>query len=68
MAQAVEEGIAPDAAIPKGCETTVATPFRIGTLENPSLKRRESAQEVRTAQRIPIHDTHVVLPYSRIAC
>ncbi|USP81820.1 hypothetical protein yc1106_09094 [Curvularia clavata] len=44
LGQAVEEGIAPDAATPEGCKTTVDTPFRIGTLENPSLKR-ETAQE-----------------------
>lgn len=46
LAQAVEEGIAPDASAPEGCKTTVETPFRIGTLENPSLRRRETAQEV----------------------
>jgi hypothetical protein len=46
LAQAVEEGIAPDAPAPEGCQTTVDTPFRIGTLENPTLKRRETAQEV----------------------
>ncbi|KAI4636961.1 hypothetical protein J4E93_010751 [Alternaria ventricosa] len=45
LAQAVEEGIAPDASAPEGCKTTVETPFRIGTLENPSLRRRETAQE-----------------------
>lgn len=47
LAQAVEEGIAPDASAPEGCQTTVDTPFRIGTLENPTLSRRETAQEVR---------------------
>jgi hypothetical protein len=46
LAQAVEEGIAPDASAPEGCQTTVETPFRIGTLENPTLNRRETAQEV----------------------
>lgn len=45
LAQAVEEGIAPDASAPEGCKTTVETPFRIGTLENPTLNRRETAQE-----------------------
>lgn len=47
LAQAVEEGIAPDAPAPEGCLTTVETPFRIGTLENPDLSKRETAQEVR---------------------
>ena len=46
LGQAVEEGIAPDATIPDGCEATVDTPFKIGTLENPSLKKRETAQQV----------------------
>ncbi|CAN9290915.1 unnamed protein product [Alternaria alternata] len=45
LAQAVEEGIAPDAPAPEGCLTTVETPFRIGTLENPDLSKRETAQE-----------------------
>ncbi|EMD64987.1 hypothetical protein GGP41_003639 [Bipolaris sorokiniana] len=45
LGQAVEEGIAPDATIPDGCEATVDTPFKIGTLENPSLKKRETAQQ-----------------------
>ncbi|EUC47299.1 hypothetical protein COCMIDRAFT_35151 [Bipolaris oryzae ATCC 44560] len=45
LGQAVEEGIAPDAAIPAGCKTTVDTPFKIGTLENPSLRKRETAQQ-----------------------
>lgn len=52
LSQAVEEGIAPDAATPEGCKTTVDTPFRIGTLENPSLKR-ETAQEVRLPSTHP---------------
>jgi hypothetical protein len=46
VAQAVEEGIAPDAAVPEGCRTTVEGKFTIGTLENPALNRRETAQEV----------------------
>lgn len=46
LAQAVEEGIAPGAHIPMGCRTSIDGPFRIGTLENPALRKRESAQEV----------------------
>ncbi|EUC27985.1 hypothetical protein COCCADRAFT_110326 [Bipolaris zeicola 26-R-13] len=45
LGQAVEEGIAPDSPAPNGCETTVDTPFKIGTLENPSLRKRETAQQ-----------------------
>lgn len=46
LGQAVEEGIAPNSPPPEGCETTVDTPFMIGTLENPSLNKRETAQQV----------------------
>ncbi|KAI8931927.1 hypothetical protein NX059_010828 [Plenodomus lindquistii] len=45
VAQAVEEGIAPSSGPPDGCETTVEGSFMIGTLENPSLRKRETAQE-----------------------
>ncbi|CAA9959449.1 hypothetical protein CFE70_002883 [Pyrenophora teres f. teres 0-1] len=45
LSQAVPEGISPDSDAPSGCKTTVETPFRIGTLENPTLKKRESGQE-----------------------
>jgi len=56
LAQAVEEGIAPDAPAPEGCLTTVETPFRIGTLENPDLSKRETAQEVRyPPSKRPMH-------------
>lgn len=47
LAQAVEEGIAPSAGPPDGCQTTVDGTFEIGTLENPTLKhKRETAEEV----------------------
>ncbi|RMZ71362.1 covalently-linked cell wall [Pyrenophora seminiperda CCB06] len=45
LAQAVPEGIAPSSDAPSGCKTTVQTKFRIGTLENPTLSKRETAQE-----------------------
>ncbi|KAI2484539.1 hypothetical protein Ptr902_03479 [Pyrenophora tritici-repentis] len=45
LSQAVPEGISPDSPAPEGCKTTIETPFRIGTLENPSLDKRETAQE-----------------------
>lgn len=43
LAQGVAEGIAPDSSAPEGCKTTVSGKFMIGTLENPSLNKRESA-------------------------
>ncbi|KAF2851403.1 hypothetical protein T440DRAFT_63054 [Plenodomus tracheiphilus IPT5] len=45
VAQAVEEGIAPSSGPPSGCETTVEGKFMIGTLENPTLRKRETAQQ-----------------------
>ncbi|KAF1940057.1 hypothetical protein EJ02DRAFT_239836 [Clathrospora elynae] len=45
LAQAVEEGIAPDSPAPEGCETTTDGSFMIGTLDHPSLGRRETAEE-----------------------
>jgi len=45
VAQAVDEGIEPPSGPPSGCETTVKGSFSIGTLDNPSLRRRETAQE-----------------------
>ncbi|KAH9877956.1 hypothetical protein J1614_003173 [Plenodomus biglobosus] len=50
LAQAVEEGIAPSSPPPDGCETTVDGSFMIGTLENPSLRKRETAQEAADGQ------------------
>jgi hypothetical protein len=46
LAQGPPEGVAPDAAAPEGCKTTVEGKFMIGTLDNPTLRRRETAQEV----------------------
>ena len=46
VAQAVEEGIAPDAPPPTGCKTDVDGNFTIGTLKIGHKSKRETAQEV----------------------
>lgn len=47
LAQAVEEGVAPDVAAPEGCETTVKGNFTIGVQNFFAPKdKRETAQEV----------------------
>lgn len=46
LTQAVEEGIEPASSAPEGCRRTIEGAFEIGTLENPALKKRETAQEV----------------------
>ena len=47
LAQAVEEGVAPNEDIPQGCETTVRGNFTIG-VQNffAAAAKRETAQEV----------------------
>jgi hypothetical protein len=56
LAQGPPEGVAPDAAAPEGCKTTVEGAFMIGTLENPTLRRRETAQEVCSSNTTPTKD------------
>jgi hypothetical protein len=47
LAQAVEEGVAPDSDIPQGCEASVQGNFTIG-VQNffAAAAKRETAQEV----------------------
>ncbi|KAF1834711.1 hypothetical protein BDW02DRAFT_639155 [Decorospora gaudefroyi] len=45
LAQGPPEGVEPKASAPEGCKRTVDGTFVLGTLENPSLRRRETAQE-----------------------
>jgi hypothetical protein len=52
LAQGPPEGVAPDAGAPEGCQTTVEGKFMIGTLENPTLRRRETAQEVCSSSQL----------------
>ncbi|KAF2272668.1 uncharacterized protein EI97DRAFT_366146, partial [Westerdykella ornata] len=47
LAQAVEEGIAPDQPPPSGCKTTVDSPFTIG-IAPIAPHKRETAQEFPT--------------------
>jgi hypothetical protein len=55
LAQAVEEGIAPDSGAPDGCKTTVRGNFTIG-VQNffAAGAKRETAQEVYTFHPQPL--------------
>jgi hypothetical protein len=66
IAQAVEEGVAPDAAVPEGCRTTVEGKFTIGTLENPALNRRETAQEVCNTNKTLLLQDYMLTPENRL--
>lgn len=62
LAQAVEEGVAPDVAAPEGCKTTVKGNFTIG-VQNffAPREKRETAQEVHKLPCAVVHSEILTL-------